>query len=247
MSHAEFALRVAVAIGCGMAIGSERQWRQRMAGLRTNALVAAGAALFASLGVFFSAESSGAARVAAQIVSGIGFLGGGVILREGLNVRGLNTAATLWCTAAVGTLAGLGLLFEAVAGSVFVVAANLLLRPIATRINRQPAEQTEVESTFRVVIEFRRRNESQVRLTLFEAIAKEPLSLLGIETKRNEADSLTKLVVLLQGTGVSHASLERLIAQLSAVSGVVTTAWTSVSSQETEVEPPPAPEPIPVS
>jgi putative Mg2+ transporter-C (MgtC) family protein len=90
-------------------IGFERQWRQRMAGLRTNALVAIGAAGF----VIFSASASNGNNpiaVAAQIVSGIGFLGAGVILREGINVRGLNTAATLWCSAMVGTFADAGLL-----------------------------------------------------------------------------------------------------------------------------------------
>src|SRR5262245_50173167 len=95
----------------GVAIGLERQFRQHTAGLRTNALVCVGAALFVSLSRFISPDTS-PTRVAAQVVSGIGFLGGGVILREGFNVRGMNTAATLWCSAAVGTLAGAGLLIQ---------------------------------------------------------------------------------------------------------------------------------------
>src|SRR6201992_2993589 len=106
LSVADFALRLAVGVGCGSLIGIERQWRARMAGLRTNALVAAGATLFVLYAV--ATPDSSPTRVASYVVSGIGFLGGGVILREGANVRGLNTAATLWCSAAVGVLAASG-------------------------------------------------------------------------------------------------------------------------------------------
>ena len=90
----------------GALIGAERQWRQRMAGLRTNALVATGAAVFILSSVAASPDSPG--RIAAQVVSGIGFLGAGVIMREGMNVRGLNTAATLWCSAVRPVLASRG-------------------------------------------------------------------------------------------------------------------------------------------
>jgi putative Mg2+ transporter-C (MgtC) family protein len=101
------ALRPAAALLLGCAIGFERQWNQKMAGLRTNALVALGASGFV---VFSGLVGEGdPTRIAAQVVTGIGFLGAGVILREGINVHGLNTAATLWCSAMVGTLAGAGL------------------------------------------------------------------------------------------------------------------------------------------
>lgn len=97
-----------VAMGLGATIGFERQWRQRMAGLRTNTLVALGAATFVVFAGQFSDTSP--TRVAAQVVTGIGFLGAGVISKEGVNVRGLNTAATLWCAGAIGLLAGVGLM-----------------------------------------------------------------------------------------------------------------------------------------
>src|ERR1700737_5108362 len=98
--------RLGLALVLGSAIGFERQWHQKMAGLRTNALVALGSCGF----VVFSAMvgQGDPTRIAAQIVTGIGFLGAGIILREGINVHGLNTAATLWCSAMVGTLAGAG-------------------------------------------------------------------------------------------------------------------------------------------
>ena len=106
LSIAEFALRLGVGVGCGALIGIERQWQARRAGLRTNALVATGATLFVLYAV--ATNDSSPTRVASYVVSGVGFLGGGVILREGFNVHGLNTAATLWCSAAVGILAASG-------------------------------------------------------------------------------------------------------------------------------------------
>lgn len=106
---AQAALDLSVAVALGAVIGFERQWRQRLAGLRTNTLVALGAAFFEVFENLFPSVG-GSTRVAAQVVSGIGFLGAGIIFREGVNVRGLNTAATLWCSAAVGLLAGAGAL-----------------------------------------------------------------------------------------------------------------------------------------
>ena len=110
----------------GALIGAERQWRQRMAGLRTNALVATGAAVFILSAMSASPDSPG--RIAAQIVSGIGFLGAGVIMRDGMNVRGLNTAATLWCSAGIGVLCGLGQFWNATAATLIILCANILLR-----------------------------------------------------------------------------------------------------------------------
>src|SRR5579871_6414241 len=115
-----FFLRMLVAVLLGAAIGLERQWRQRLAGLRTNALVSLGAAGFVHISLLNSTATD-VTRIAAQVVSGIGFLGGGIILKEGLNVRGLNTAATLWCSAGVGTLAGLGFLPHALALAILVL------------------------------------------------------------------------------------------------------------------------------
>ncbi len=103
MELLDFTGNVALAALLGTLIGLERQLHQHPAGLRTNALVAIGAALFVSLTALMG-DTSSPSRVAAYIVSGVGFLGGGAILKEGANVRGLTTAAGLWCSAAVGTM-----------------------------------------------------------------------------------------------------------------------------------------------
>ncbi|RSN24680.1 magnesium transporter [Amycolatopsis sp. WAC 04169] len=148
MNTFEMLLRVGTGVGLGAVIGIERQYRARMAGLRTNALVAVGATLFVLLSAhgFGGLTTSGDAdptRVAAQIVSGIGFLGAGVILRDGLNVRGLNTAATLWCSAAVGSLAGAGLYVVALAGTAVIVGVNVLLRPLGRVVDRRPEHRED--------------------------------------------------------------------------------------------------------
>jgi putative Mg2+ transporter-C (MgtC) family protein len=137
------------AFGLGAVIGFERQWRQRNAGLRTNVLVCVGAAAFADVGErLLGAE--GATRIISYVVSGIGFLGAGVILKDGANIRGLNTAATLWCSAAVGTFAGSLLPAEAAVLTGFVLAGNTLLRPAVNWMNRRPIVAGETEAEYQI-------------------------------------------------------------------------------------------------
>lgn len=137
----EFLIRLGVAAILGIAIGFERQWRQRAAGLHTSSLVAIGAALFALLDTLLKAGDT--TRIVAGVVTGVGFLAGGVILRSGLNVTGLNTAATIWATAAVGALAGFGLTVPATAGAGVVILLNLLLQPLAAAIDARSGEARE--------------------------------------------------------------------------------------------------------
>lgn len=115
----------------GGVIGFERQVRQRTAGLRTNTLVAVRAAVFVDMANRLGGHES-AVHVVAYVVSGIGFLGAGAIMKEGANISGLNTAATLWGSAAVGACAGADLIGEALVGALFVLASNTLLRPWST-------------------------------------------------------------------------------------------------------------------
>jgi putative Mg2+ transporter-C (MgtC) family protein len=124
--------RLVVAGGLGAFIGLEREVRGYPAGIRTIALVSLGACLFTDVSVLFVASDE--SRVAAQIVSGIGFLGAGVILREGYSIRGITTAATIWAAAAVGMATGLSLYVVAVLGAAFIFMV-LEARPLTRRIN----------------------------------------------------------------------------------------------------------------
>lgn len=130
----------------GGIVGFERQYRQRTAGLRTNVLICVGAAIFVDM-AFRIAGPDGAVRVVAYVVSGVGFLGAGVIMREEGHVRGLNTAATLWGSAAIGACAGADLIVEAVLATLFVLAANTLLRPVVNSINLLPVDAQATEIT----------------------------------------------------------------------------------------------------
>src|ERR1700733_345818 len=116
-----FVAHLLLAMFLGSLIGVERQWHHRVAGLRTNALVCTGACLFIALSKQVAPNEM---RVVGQIVTGIGFLGAGVIMREGSSIRGLNTSATLWCTAAVGTMAGYGFPAWAAISAASVLALN---------------------------------------------------------------------------------------------------------------------------
>jgi len=178
MTPREIAIRLGVALLIGAVIGFERQWRQRMAGLRTNALVALGAAGFVVFAVSTSGEGS-PLTVAAQIVSGIGFLGAGVILREGVNIRGLNTAATLWCSAMIGTFAGSGHLVASAIAGTFVVGTNLVLRPIVQLINQQPIAAAEVETHYAVELRCQGQQEAHLRALLLQAAASAGLGCAG--------------------------------------------------------------------
>lgn len=126
MDLLSFAIRVGVAFALGAVVGLERQLRQGLTSARTNALVSVGAAQFVALSTLLGAGDP--TRIAAQVVTGVGFIGAGVIVHTGLHIRGLNTAATLWGAAAVGTLAGAGFLLESAIGTAFVLLANIVLR-----------------------------------------------------------------------------------------------------------------------
>ena len=142
MNYLDFLCRISICFVLGLIIGIERQYRRRVAGMRTITLVALGSFLFVSIS--FLSNPVDVTRIAAQVVSGIGFLGAGVIIRDGQNIRGLNTAATLWCSAAVGTLTALGFIIEAVIGVLYILASNIILRIISKKMmNKIPAKQIE--------------------------------------------------------------------------------------------------------
>ena len=128
-----FLSRLLIGAALGIAIGYEREWRGRPAGAHTTGLVAAAAAAFAAIEPTIA--GGGAERIIANIVTGVGFLAGGVILREGAQITGLNTAATIWATAAVGALAGVGLYREALAGTAAILVINLSAESISRVIS----------------------------------------------------------------------------------------------------------------
>jgi putative Mg2+ transporter-C (MgtC) family protein len=227
----DFAGRATVALALGAVIGVERQWRQRMAGLRTNALVALGAALFELFGVLMANKQGiDPTRIAAYVVSGVGFLGAGVILRDGVNVRGINTAATIWCSSAVGVLAGAGYIIESVVCAVLVVVAHVALRPVARRLDRLPAtEESEVETiyTFRAVCHS--AEEAHIRALVVQAISRDEFVLRAVRSE--DLDGGTDLVEVeaeLQRFGRDDVALEAAVSRLSLERSVSSVSWTVI-------------------
>jgi putative Mg2+ transporter-C (MgtC) family protein len=208
-------------------IGAERQWRQRTAGLRTNVLVAVGAAAFTDLGTRLLG-ADGATRIISYIVSGIGFLGAGVILKEGTQIRGLNTAATLWCSAAVGAFAGAAMWGEAVAVSFFVVAGNTLLRPLVNYINRLPIDTDTTEARYRVHVVADQRQVSAARDILDETLEKVGYPILEIETL-SETETQVELAATLVPSSADPIVLDAVVAQLEKAPPVYSATW-SVST-----------------
>jgi len=130
-------LRLALAAALGGAIGLEREYHHKPAGLRTNMLIALGSALFSILSVQLGAAAGSPDRIAAQVVTGIGFLGAGAILRSGENIHGLTTAATIWVNAAIGMAAGLGSYVVAAAAAALTLIVLAILPPIERRFEER--------------------------------------------------------------------------------------------------------------
>lgn len=179
MTHT-FALRLCCAILLGSLVGLERQWRQRMAGTRTNALVAAGASAFVMAGFVLHGDGSASGRIVSYVVSGVGFLGAGVIFKDGASVRGLNTAATIWCSAAIGVLSGLGSWTFAIVLAAAVVMTNILLRPIAYRLHPVLPEAEPIETSYEIELVTRASDEIALRSVLLAAIQATSVSLQSV-------------------------------------------------------------------
>lgn len=216
-------ISLATAFVLGSIVGFERQYRQRTAGLRTNALVAVGAAIFVDM-AFRVGGADGGARVISYVVSGVGFLGAGAIMREGGSIRGLNTAATLWGSAAIGACAGASLLFEALAATAFVLAANTLLRPVVSYINRQPvdAQTTEVTTVIHVIA---RLDQRQAAMGVLEDVLEAeqlPLSELKID---QFGENEVEIEAALSEASVDELDLDRVTARIAAAPGVRTAFW----------------------
>jgi putative Mg2+ transporter-C (MgtC) family protein len=227
-AYASTLVAYATSFVLGTLIGLERQWRQRSAGLRTNVLVAVGAAAFSDLGMRLLG-TEGATRIISYVVSGIGFLGAGVILKDGTNIRGLNTAATLWCSAAVGALSGSRMPLEAATLAFFVLSGNTLLRPLVNWVNRRPIDAGETEAKYLVHAVCRPQDVSDVRDLLDETLdhANYPIREVG---RRSDNNGQVELEATLVPTTAEEAELDAVVAALEASPLVLSATWSVEAS-----------------
>jgi putative Mg2+ transporter-C (MgtC) family protein len=217
-------LSLAGAFVLGTLIGAERQYRQRSGGLRTNVLVSVGAATFVDVGMHLGGNP-GATQIMAYVVSGVGFLGAGVIMKEGGNVWGLNTAATLWCSAAVGACAGADLPVEAIALTAFVLAGNTLLRPLVNAINRAPISEHTTEAVYEVRLTTRSDHLDAARELLGAQLEAAHYPLREIEVVEREGDTV-ELVATLVATSADPRELDNVVSLLSAAPIAEHVSWT---------------------
>jgi len=231
----DFTTRLLLALALGAGIGIERQWRQRIAGLRTNTLVSLGAAIFITLSVKIGGDASG--RVASYVVSGIGFLGAGVIMKDGQNVRGLNTAATLWCSAAIGALSGMGFFSEAVIGALFIVIAHLLLRPLGVQLGKaglfQKSESAETE--YLIVIKCREEVENHIRVLLLQNIGNDNKLMLRALASSDNGDPANAIIhAEIIAAGNQDDLMEKMVSRLTIEKSVMRVSW-ELTGQQSEL------------
>jgi putative Mg2+ transporter-C (MgtC) family protein len=230
ISTLHFAIRLLLAIAMGATVGLERQWRQRMAGTRTNALVAAGAAAFVMCGLLLDNDPSARGRIVSYVVSGVGFLGAGVIFKDGANVRGLNTAATIWCSAAIGALSGLGSLNLALVLAAAVLLTNMVLRPLAYRLHPVLPDATPVETHYEVRLTCRVSVAAHIRALLLSTIGRLPLTLQSIHGEQEEINDQTHIRAEMTTAGRNNEALEQVVMRLSIEDDVSNLSWSIVES-----------------
>ena len=224
----QFTLRLFTALLLGAAVGLERQWRQRMAGTRTNALVAAGASAFVRAGSLLVDDPSATGRVASYVVSGVGFLGAGVIFKDSANIRGLNTAATIWCSAAIGVLAGLGAFHLSLVLAIAVLLANIGLRPLAYRIHPALPETTPIETTYELNMVCRATDEAHIRTLLLTTISQSTVGLQSIRSEDIEGSDRTTVRAEVITSGPKHDTVEQIVTRLSFEPGIAAVSWSVV-------------------
>jgi len=223
-----FALRFGVALLFGAAIGLERQWRQRMAGTRTHALVSAGAAAFVMSGFLIRGDPSGEARIVSYVVSGVGFLGAGVIFKENLQVRGLNTAASIWCSAAVGVIAALGYTAYAAIVMAGVLVTNTVLRPLAYRLHPVSPESAPEEVNYHLEFVCRTTEETRLCALLLQTVGRLPCTLYSLRSEDRSRGILVDAD--LRVLGRNDELLEQIVARLSLEEGVSSIRWQQLSA-----------------
>lgn len=223
----ESALRLAIAMLLGSVIGAERQWRQRAAGMRTNTLVCFGAAAFVDLGATIGGATT--TNVIAYVVSGVGFLGAGAIMKEGGSIRGLNTAATLWCSAAVGACAGAGELLDAIVVTALLIGINLALRPLSRVIDRRSSARSPSVGVYRLMVVGSRGQEQAANALVMRSVAARPLILRELRTEETEGSDEVLIQAVVESANRDKALIEKLARELKTDGSVTAVDWAETS------------------
>ncbi len=215
----EFIIRIGVCLLLSILIGSERQYRNGMVGLRTNVLVAIGSFMFNYVTFGVSGDHD-FTRMGAGIVSGMGFLGAGIIIQENNRVKGLNTAATLWCVSAIGVLTSSGMLFESCVGTFLVLFSNIILRLISFFVMNKIKNKLKEKCILRVSCT--RTIEGSICQTLSSYIEQHNLNLISMNKDEVTKDEVKLVVTIITSR---PDEVDNLVKALSAEVGVTSLSW----------------------
>ena len=222
MTVMEFLFRVLFSMMLGFFIGLERQITGHPAGIRINVLICIGTSLFTLFPMLYGSDQM--FRVASSIISGVGFLCSGVIFKENGSVRGMNTAATLWCTAAIGVIASTGRYLIAVTAAAVLIMSNLLLRPLALKIG-PVFPRDEAETQYRISVLCAEQAEPDIRGQLIVSNKSQTLFLTNLESGDvvgNQVEVVADFVSM--GKPKGHI-LEEMVGRILLNNSVIRAGW----------------------
>lgn len=222
MNWMDFMMRILLAVLLGFLIGLERQITGHTAGIRINVLISMGSCLFLMFPIITGSDE--VYRIASYIVSGVGFLCSGVIFKDGGTVRGLNTAATLWCTAAIGVLASSGYFPLASAATGTLILSNLLFRPLSMKV-RPVTGWEESEKLYRISITCREAKETDIRALLINGNTSRTLYLNHLDSGDVVGDKVEDIAEYSSVGNAQNQVLEGIVRQALKLPEVVSAGW----------------------
>ena len=222
MIYTDFVLGISQTLLLGFLIGLERQLTGHPAGIRINLLICIGTSFFSLFPMLYGSDQ--VFRVGSSIVSGVGFLCSGVIFKDGGTVRGMNTAATLWCTAAIGILASTGMYAVSVTATAILIGSNLLLRPLARKLNPITVGD-ESERQYRISVTCQEEAEQEIRLLLIHSNSCKTLYLNHLESGDVVGDKVEIIAEYCSFGKQKNNVLEGIVGQALALPHVVSAGW----------------------
>jgi putative Mg2+ transporter-C (MgtC) family protein len=224
-----FAIRMLVAILLGFIVGFERQWTKHQAGILTNVIVCVGAYAYSAFSYISQGDNVDVTRIAAQVVCGIGFLGAGLILRDGTNVTGLSTAATIWTTAAIGVLCTLPNILFSIIVAMAIVFLHLLLHPLSAYINKvnhyNKEKHANKECVYKISIVCTEEVETDVRTHLIKTIRNKNGVLLHNLESNSTDDANVKIRAYITTAKQNDDIVESLLAHVGKDEGIISAGW----------------------
>jgi len=218
----DFVLRISLSLVLGFLIGLERQLTGHPAGIRINVLICMGTSFFTLFPMLYGSDE--VFRVASNIITGVGFLCSGVIFKDSGTVRGMNTAATLWCTTAIGILASTGMYLMAITAAAILIASNLLLRPLAKKL--QPLIcGDEAEKQYRITVHCQASAEQEIRLLLINSNTCKTLYLNKLESGDVVGDKVEIIAEYFSAGKPKNNVLEEIVGQILTLPEVISADW----------------------